>query len=170
MRDYLYIWHDPRRKFVIASGIQFADLAPYSSAAGGLLLLAHGYGDAMNDQPSRFDYVPHAQVEQAKQDDVYSWGDICWVDYAGPTFPALTKREVAELLYFKHFGEPFKNVGFQSLRNRFLAVGHDDGWFLKVYYKSWSDMAALLGQLEFFRSLGSRATLLRRGAHAYWID
>jgi hypothetical protein len=170
MRNYLYIWHDPNRQFVVTSGPQFKDLAPYSSAAGGLLLLAHSYAEATHDQRSGFDYVPVSQIERARQDDVYSWGDICWVDYAGPSFPTLTKSEVAELLYFKHTGEPFQNIGFQSLRNRFLAVGHDDGWFLKLYYESWSDMAALLGQLKFFRSLDSRATLLRSGAGAFWID
>ena len=171
MRDYLYLWHDPKRHLLIASGIELKDLAPRASASGGFLLLTHDYADAIYDPTSKFDYVAASDIPALITEDVYSWGDICWADYAGDSFPALTKRDVAELLYFEHTGELLDGrIALPSLGNRFLARGHDDGWFLSLYYDSWSSMVDLLEQLELLRSVEGRTKVLSGRSGAFWID
>ena len=171
MRDYLYLWHNPKRRMLVASGIELKDLAPLASSGGGLLLLRHGYTDATHDPSSRFDHVAASDIKALIDENVYSWGDFCWADYTGDSFPALTKQEVAELLYFGHTGELLEErIGLPSLGNRFLARGHDDGWFLNLYYDSWSDMIHLLDQLELLKGVNGRSALLSGEHGAFWID
>lgn len=170
MRDYLYIWHDSDQRFVVTSGIELKDLAGSTDAAGGLLLLAHGYSDASFDYSSRFDYVPRNELELLKEVDAYSWGDVCWTDYAGEAFPELTPQEIAELLYFRHTGKLFGRTTFPNLKNKFLFSGHDDGWFLKIYYDSWADVAELLAPLPFLQNLAIQERVLDGRSGSFWID
>ena len=171
MRDYLYLWHDPTRHLLIASGIELKDLAPPASASGGFLLLTHDYADAIYDPTSKFEYVAASDIQSLINEDVYSWGDICWADYAGDSFPALTKRDVAELLYFEHTGELLDGrIALPGLGNRFLARGHDDGWFLSLYYDSWPTMIDLLDQLELLGSAEGRNKFLSGRSGAFWLD
>jgi len=171
MRDYLYFWHEPKDHFIVASGIHFKDLAPSLSKAGGVLLLSHEFWEAPHDPNSGFDYVTASALEPLCLENIYSWGDFRWIDYADPHHPSqMTKQEVAEVLYFRHRSEPFSNIEIPSLKNRFLAYGHDDGWYLKIYYSAWSDMRDLLAQLKWNWSTDARSRILAGGQCAVWID
>jgi hypothetical protein len=79
------------------------------------------------------------EIPKVVGENIYSWGDFCWVDYNTENFPHLTKREIAELLYFGHKAEPLNEVRIPSLNNKYLFYAHDDGWFLKLYYVNWDD-------------------------------
>lgn len=170
MRDYLYFWHDSEQRFLVASGIELKDLVDPTNVAGGLLLLAHGYSAASFDCSSRFEYVPRNELALLKEADAYSWGDVCWTDYAGDSFPDLIPQEIAELLYFRHTGKPFGRVGFPNLRNKFLFSGHDDGWLLKIFYDSWGDVAELLAHLPLLQNLAIRERVLGGSTGSFWID
>ena len=171
MRDYLYIWHDPESRFIVASGIELKDVAPRMGARGGLLFLTHKF-EAINRSPStRFDYLPATEMKLLLEKDVYSyysWGDICWVDYSNPSISSLTMQVVAELEYFKREGKPFQDVALHGLENRFLACAHDDGWFLQIFYNSWEDMLELLDDLKPFKKSGVGNKISSGGA--YWIE
>jgi hypothetical protein len=170
MRDYLYLWHDPGQRRVVASGIELKDLAECTGAGGGLLLLAHEYSEASFDFSSRFDYVPRNELALLKEVDAYAWGDICWTDYAGDSFPPLAPQDIAELLYFRHTGKPLGRVSFPSLRNKLLFSGHDDGWFLKIFNDLWPDVVELLAPLPLLQDLAVQDRVLDGRTGSFWID
>lgn len=41
--DYLYLWHDPKSRSVVASGLSFADIAPSLEGVSVLVLLKHSW-------------------------------------------------------------------------------------------------------------------------------
>jgi hypothetical protein len=170
MRDYIYIWHDPKNRFVVASGIQLKDVAAAMSVNGGLILLVHDFADAFWDPSSRFDFVPNFRIEALQAEDAYRWGDVCWVDYDHKSFPTISKKDISDLLYFRHTGEPYQEIRMPSVGNRFLATGHDDGWYLKIYYTEWPDIVDILGDLPLLASKEAQSTILTGKSGAFWVD
>ena len=170
MRNYLYIWHDPEQHLIVASGTEFTDLVDHISLSSGLILLSHGYDDANYDKSSRFDFIEKNDIRELQNADIYSWGDFCWVDYNSETFPFISKEEIAELLYFSHMAEPIKNIIYPSLKNKFLCYSHDDGWFLKLYYKNWNDINALVKSLNITCNKDELINSLLSQKHALWVQ
>ncbi|MCE5199414.1 MAG: hypothetical protein ABFD54_03840 [Armatimonadota bacterium] len=170
MRDYLYIWNDPVNRFIVASGIEFRDLADRVGSDGGLVLLESGagfFGDYIEqDKLTEFVYVPRSSIPELAKQDIYSWGNFCWVDYRGESFPALPDQEIAELLFFNHMAKPLDRLALPSLGNKHLCDIHDDGWYLKLFYSSWDDIIALIGA----RYPQLNLSELRTGKIAYWLS
>jgi hypothetical protein len=175
MRDYLYLWNDPARNFIVASGIAFEDVTPLLVPDHGLVLLAHGDPNAArHDSKSRFAFVPPDAVSSLSSEEIYSWGDFCWVDFAGRYLPEIGKRDIAELLYFCHMAEPLGKGEVSVLRNRFMCWAHDDGWYLKLYYNDWVHVTRLVTPiLDRLRVPNDARQLLddiRRAINAWWIS
>jgi hypothetical protein len=170
MRDYLYIFNDPKDKFILASGIEFRVLANHISGRG-LVLLKHEYPDAGFDFQSRFEYLPSTDIEELSKENIYGWGDFCWVDFiSNPPFH-LEKRTISELLYFAHTAEPLNTSVFDEFKNKFLCYIHDDGWYLKLYYNNWDDVNVLLRDV--LPRLGVNSSIIREieiGDEAFWIS
>jgi hypothetical protein len=170
MRDYLYIWHNKDSKFIVSSGIEYRDVSSQISETSGIILLNHDSDDFEYDELSRFEFVPQDQLSVLTKEDIYSWGDFCWVDYNTETFPNIPKNEIAELLYFGHQGEPFGDIRIPSLKNKYLYYAHDDGWFLRLYYKKWDDIVQSIDSIEFSFDKKKLANLLSTSSNAYWIS
>ena len=169
MRKYLYIWHVPEQHLIVASGIEFTDLVDHITLSSGLILLSHGYYNANYDKSSRFDFIEKNDIRELQSKDIYSWGDFCWVDYNSESFPKISKKEIAELLFFSHMAEPFENIIYSSLKNKFLCYSHDDGWFLKLYYKNWNDINALIKSLNISCNKDELIKSLISQRHAFWV-
>jgi hypothetical protein len=170
MRNYLYIWHKKEQQFIVASGIEFADISGYISLSSGLILLSHCFDDAKFDKNSRFDFIGQKGIRELSNEDIYSWGDFCWVDYDSESFPKISKKEIAELLYFSHMAEPFKSIIYPSLKNKFLFYSHDDSWFLKLYYKNWNDINDLISALNISCDKDKLINSLISQRHALWVQ
>jgi len=56
-------------------------------------------------------------------------------------------------------------VSVRGLGNRFLTYIHDDGWFLKAYYRDWVDAEAVLVKILPALLISS----LEAGDHAVWL-
>lgn len=169
MRNYLYIWHDAHEQFIVASGIEFKDFVPTLRGVGGVLLI-DGKSDTANyDVRSGFPIVMQSGLPLLAREDIYSWGNYVWVDFSEASCPNIADSEIAELLFFGHRGRPLRAHDFPSLRNRFMASIHDDGWYLKLYYSRWEDMQEFLeGSIPL--ELGSLDIHeLRQGVSAYWL-
>jgi hypothetical protein len=170
MRDYLYIWHDSEHQFIVASGLEFKDLQKGLSTTGGVVLIDHQSDTATYDRESGFHFTSSSALSELVAEDIYSWGNFAWADYVGATLPSLTKEEIAELLYFAHKAEPLCGNALPHLRNNFLGYAHDDGWYLKLYYKDWDKAAELLAA-AIPMSLGRLSTSeLRKGKTAFWLQ
>lgn len=95
-----------------------------------LILLKHQFEDARRNIHSGFDYVTSQEIDGLTEDDVYGYGDFCWVDVQKEEdLDRLTKLQIAELLTFAHLAEPLH----VTPKARFAYYAHDDGWFNKLY-------------------------------------
>ena len=63
-----------------------------------------------------------------------------------------------------------QHVELAVLRGHFLAFAHDDGWYLKLLYTAWDDVAALLAG-AIAPALGTLdMDALQRGGDGYWLQ
>ena len=170
MRDYLYLWHDPARRVLVCSGIEFGDVVRHIGATSGYVLLKHDFDDAVYDPASGFECATSDDVRGLDQRHIYRWGDVSWADYEGDSLPSLSDDSISELLFFRHKGRPLRNTAIPGLNNKFLAAGHDDGWFLKLFYVSWSDVRQLLSGLSLIDTFRDKQKLLAGDACSLFID
>jgi hypothetical protein len=168
MRDYLYLWHDFEQHALVASGIEFKDLLPSLSPQSGLLLLEHQSETAVHDSASTFSFVDVAGLPALAAEDIYAWGNFVWADYALQEAPCVSDDDVAELLFFARKARPLRNIALPTLRNKFLAYAHDDGWYLRLYYADWQTLEEFLVRLVPTFSAG-HLSQLKHGDHGSWI-
>ena len=169
MRDYLYIWHDPAQRMLIASGMQLRDFLPALEAGGGVLLLKGDATAARLDARSGLPHVPRPHLAALAGEDAGAWGSHAWADYPHAALPALDGTAVAEARYFARHGQPLREPRIAAVGNRFLAWAHDDGWYLKLFYSAWDDAAQLLAS-AIPAALGTLDLLaLRLGDGGYWL-
>lgn len=169
MRDYLYIWHEPQQQFVVASGIEFRDFVPTLRDNGGVLIIEGRSEVADNDTNSGFDFVAPSRLPQLAKENIYSWGNFAWADYAASVVPSIGDDGIAEILFFGHRGRPLNTPEIPKLQNRFLVYAHDDGWYLKLYYTNWNDVGNFLSTLIQPTVGVLDIALLKDGGNAYWL-
>lgn len=169
MRHYLYIWHDPAEQMIVASGIEFRDLLPALLDAGGVLLLK---GDARVAQTGML-HVPRQQLPTLASEDIAAWGSHAWADYAddaAAVLPPPDDARLAEARYFARHGTPQHQPRIAVLRNRFIAYAHDDGWYLKLFYSAWSDVADFLAAAVPAAIGALDMAALQRGDAGCWLQ
>lgn len=172
MRDYIYIFNNNKEKYIIASGIEFKDFV-FLLKNKNLILLEHGYTKYKFDQKTQFYYILTNGIKNITKDNIYSYGNFTWVDFDNSKkLSSLKDKEIAELLFFSHMGNPYRHIHFKALGNKFLCFSHDDGWYLKLYYYKWSDISILLKKLLSKLSLSKTDEIIskiKHGQNAFWI-
>ncbi len=79
--------------------------------------------------------------------------------------PASFEADVAAMLDHRAALTPLP-----SLRSRFLAFAHDDGWYFEFFYAAWDDVAAMLAAV-IPPALGTLdMDALQRGGDGYWLQ
>lgn len=152
---------------LVASGLEFCDFLPALADAGGVLLLK---GDA-RVAPAGVLQVPQRQLAALAGEDIAAWGSHAWADYAGAVLPPLDAAGLAEARFFARHGQPQRQPRIAALGNRFIVYAHDDGWYLKLFYSAWSDVAALLaGAIPPALGTPDMAALQRGGAGCWLQD
>ncbi|WP_215409367.1 hypothetical protein [Janthinobacterium sp. JC611] len=162
MRHYLYIWHDPAERMLVASGIEFKDVIPPLLHADGIVLRRGSAGTIK--KPAAFQTLARQQLPALAHEDMSGWGSHAWADWRGAA-PASLDADVAAMLDHRGALAPLP-----ALHSRFLAFAHDDGWYLKLLYAAWGDVAALLagGIPPALGALDMDA--LQRGGDGYWLQ
>jgi hypothetical protein len=166
VRHYLYIWHDPAERMLVASGIEFRDFMPALGKAGGIVLRKGSAGTAR--KPAAYQTLARPQLPGLAHDDMHAWGSHAWADWQDDCQgkpPACRDADVAAMLDHRGALAPLP-----ALRGRFLAFAHDDGWYLKLSYAAWDEVAAFLaGAIP--PALGTLdMDALQRGGDAYWLQ
>ncbi|WP_101481269.1 hypothetical protein [Janthinobacterium sp. 61] len=166
MRHYLYIWHEPAERMLVASGIEFKDFIPALGKADGIVLRTGSAGTAR--KPGRYQTLARQQLPAMAHEDLYACGSHAWADWHRDCQgkpPASLEADVAAMLDHRGALTPLP-----SLRSRFLAFAHDDGWYLKLFYAAWDDVAAMLtGVIP--PALGTLdMDALQRGGDGYWLQ
>ncbi|NHQ92317.1 hypothetical protein [Janthinobacterium lividum] len=161
MRHYLYIWHDPAERMLVASGIEFKDCIGALGEAGGIVLRKGSAGTAR--KPAPWQTLAWQHLPALAQENLYDCGSHAWADWRGAP-PTPGDADVGAMLDHRGALAPLP-----ALQGSFLAFAHDDGWYLKLFYAEWDDTAALLaGAIP--PALGVLDMVaLEQGDDGYWL-
>lgn len=168
LRDVVYINTDTEKGLVKFYGIQFKDFIRCTpNPIDNALLLKHEYWSEKYHMPSRFMYTTEENISDLIQEDIYNYGDFCWVDFDEEKSLDLMKpQEVAELLYLGHKYIPLESAFFPSLNNQYAYCAHDDGWICLLYCRDIKDFSHVITNY-IIRSL---STLKRRKIYQFSDD
>lgn len=149
IQDLIYVHLNQTDQYVMSYGIEFAEFAAaFSGSLSHLLLLKHRFDDADFNMHTQLEYCPDERINKLAAEDVYSYGDFCWIDFIEEdVLNELTGQEIAELLYLGHQKQHLKLPFYNKLGNRFVYLAHDDGWFNKTYYRSFKDFFQVLSEV-----------------------
>ena len=149
IRDLIYVHLNQTDQYVMSYGIEFDEFAAaFSGSLNHLLLLKHRFDDADFNMHTLLEYCPEDRIKKLAGEDVYSYGDFCWIDFIEEeVLNELSGQELAELLYLGHQKQHLKLPFYNKLGNRFVYLAHDDGWFNKIYYRSFKDFFHLLSEV-----------------------
>jgi hypothetical protein len=148
IRDLVYVHLNQGDQYVMSYGIEFAEFAAaFSGSLNHLLLLKHRFEDADFNMHTLLEYCPEERIHSLAVDNVYGYGDFCWIDFSEEALlNELTGQEIAELLYLGHQKQHLKHPFYNKLANRFVYLAHDDGFFNKTYYRSFKDFFHVLSE------------------------
>lgn len=175
-RDLIYVSRPHADDlFCYAYGIEFAEfLSGVKPPLANLLLLNHRFDAAKWNPHTGLEYVTAAEIGRLIEDDVYGYGDFCWVDVERKEdLNRLTRPQIAELLLFGHLAETLDDLPLA----RFAYYAHDDGWFNKTYFAVAEDYAGMLSgvvrsKLSLFagQELNDLPETVQTGIMAYATD
>ncbi|MCD9024161.1 hypothetical protein [Cohnella silvisoli] len=145
IRDLIYVSSEYQTNCFYSYGVEFHEFMDcVDNRPENLLLLKHNFDSAQLNQYSRFDYVTKQEINELIEDNVYCYGDFCWVDFSKEEdLDALSNNHIAELLFFGHLAKPLHNIP----KERFAYFAHDDGWFNKLYVTELNDYEILLARI-----------------------
>lgn len=163
VRDLIYVHLNQADQYVLSYGIEFEEFAAaFSGSLNNLLLLKHRFDDTEFNMHTLLEFCPDERVNKLAEEDVYRYGDFCWIDFLEEEgLNELTGQEISEILYLGHLKHHLKVPFYSKLSNRFVYLAHDDGWFNKIYYRSFKDffhllsvgISSKLGKLKFEKSV-----------------
>jgi hypothetical protein len=144
-RRKIYIKITPERNKIVYSGIEFAEFMRYlQQPIENLLLMKGDY--CGNRYEHNFELIEgYEYVEEFTKENVYNYGNFCFVDYiSADNIAMLSDNQIAELLYLSHMFKPLASPFFKTMQNRFAYLAHDDGWYCKLYCTRLDDFADVL--------------------------
>lgn len=145
LRTKIYAKVTPKNHEIVYSGIEFIEFIKFlSPPIENLILIKGDYWG--NKQDHNFELLEgQEQIEKLSEENIYNFGDFCFVDYlkSGDT-AGLSDQQIAELLYIAHIGKPLDSPFFTSLQNRFVYLAHDDGWYCKLFCRRLDNFITVL--------------------------
>jgi hypothetical protein len=130
-------------------GIEFAEFAvSVPEKLNNLLLLKHRFDEGDFNLHTLHEFVPADKVSKLIEEDVYGYGDFCWIDFEEVEgLNQLPGQELAELLYLSHLKEHLRLPFYNHLNNKYAYLAHDDGWFNKTYYRDMNAFYYMVGNV-----------------------
>lgn len=147
MKNYsIYVRIDEEQNLVHTSGVIFKEFVKGLNIANKDYLILAGFPNNCSfNMNLLLEYVPKEMAEAFINENVYHYGDFCWVDYTDKQqLEYLTNEELAELLYMSHKKEPLHCFKIKSLNNKYAYLCHDDGWWNNVYMENVSEYKGVL--------------------------
>jgi hypothetical protein len=113
-----------------------------------LLLLKHKFDDGYFNMHTLLHYASAEIIPQLVDDDVFRYGDFCWVDFSDEEdLDEMEGQSLAELLYLSHAKSPLRPPFYRILGNQYAYLAQEDGYFNKTYYKHWEHFYGMLGDV-----------------------
>ncbi|MBP2001388.1 hypothetical protein J2Z69_002431 [Paenibacillus shirakamiensis] len=153
IRELIYVnKHEIDDACFYSHGIEFYEfMSCVESRPDNLILLQHQFDNADWHHRSRFDYVTKEEINELIEDNVYRYGDFCWVDVkTEEELDQLDDQQIAELLFFGHLAKPLHKIPMA----RFAYYAHDDGWFNKLYVASVEEYKVILSKVLVLKLVG----------------
>lgn len=144
--DFYYLRVDSAKNEVFTYGATFLEFYTFIPLKPQNLLLmkANFWGGKWN-MNTRFEYVENAGMKDLLEDNVYNYGDFCWVDFnRKEELDAITPAELSELLYVSHKFEPLNSPFYERLNNTYTYLAHDDDYWTKIFLKDTNDYKKVL--------------------------
>ncbi|MEK3889598.1 hypothetical protein [Bacillus sp. FSL K6-3431] len=148
-RELIYVHMNHPEKYVLTYGIEFPEfLKGLPIKLSNLLLLRHNFDDGHFNMHTMLDYVDYEMTPKLAAEDVYGYGDFCWIDFEEEeNLNQLNGQEMAELLYLGHYKDHLRSPFSGKISNQVVYLAHDDGWYNKTYYRSWNYFYSMLGNV-----------------------
>lgn len=145
-RDVFYLNAFPAKKEIIYYGLEFREFLKYAPVKiDKMLLLKPQNYTSGRDSKTNFEIIEKKEIEVFSEEDIYEYGDFCWVDFDDRNHvEKLQPEEIAELLYLGHMFIPIKSPFFEKINNRYTYIAHDDGWFCRLYCKYFEDFQEVI--------------------------
>lgn len=146
LRDVFYINGFPENNEIVYYGMEFKEFYKFSPMKlNNILLLKSEYNGSRDSAKWNMTMVSEDEIDNLLSEDIYSYGNFCWVDYANDDcIEHMQPQEVAELLYLGHMFSPLKSPFIESIKNRYAYLAHDDGWFCRLYCQRYSDFSEII--------------------------
>lgn len=140
-RHFYYVVSDFETNKIFSCGATFSEFMEFIKIKPTNILLLEAYfGNGKYHKDIKFDYVDGGNMKEFINDDVYSYGNFCWVDYNDISLlDNMNKLEIAELLYIRHKFEPLYEAHINWLNNNYLYMAHDDDYWTKIYMRNIHD-------------------------------
>jgi hypothetical protein len=107
-------------------------MAALPSPITNMLLLKHNYWGKAMEIKSNLERVIGENINEFMKEDVYNFGDFCWVDFNNEhNLDKLEPIEVAHLLYLGQMKKPIDTPFFDKIDNRFAYCAHDNSKILE---------------------------------------
>jgi hypothetical protein len=146
LRDIFYINGFPENNEVVYYGMEFKEFYKYSPVkVNNILQIKSEYWGSGYSSKCNMTTVREEDMNELLCENIYSYGDFCWVDYdEDKNLELLQPQEIAELLYLGHMFSPVNSPFFESIKNRYAYLAHDDGWFCRLYCQRYSDFSEII--------------------------
>lgn len=140
LRDFYYININREKNEVFSCGAQFSEFIEFVFLKPINILLLKGCFYAGKWHDTGFEYVDSENMNKLIEDNVYNYGDFCWVDFNDKnSIDAITPIELSELLYISHRFIPLHTPFFNRLNNNYVYLAHDDDYWTRIYMKNIQD-------------------------------
>lgn len=136
LRDVFYINANLEEQYFIYYGMEFHEFIQYCPVNLENLLITDGQYIANGFNVHWFfeTAVGKEGILELAREDIYGLGNFHWIDYNNEEdLNQCTPEEKAEVLYLSHFGKPLNSPFFDRIKNQFVYLAHDDGWYCKLY-------------------------------------
>ncbi|KWZ85285.1 hypothetical protein HMPREF3213_00457 [Heyndrickxia coagulans] len=145
-RELIYVHANEVNHYVLLHGICFYEFYHAFPNLTNLLLLRHQFEAGTVNLHTLFEYADEETIGRLLEEDIYSYGDFCWVDFEDEEgLDLLEGYEIAELLYLSHMKHHLRMPFYRKLNNHFVYLSQDDGYYSKIYFRSFRDFYAMLG-------------------------
>lgn len=146
IRDVFYINAYPINNEIVYYGLEFKEFINFlPTNLQNILLIKSEYFGAGYKVKYNFETVNKDEIQEFLKDDIYGYGDFCWVDFDNnDIIDKLEPFEVAELLYLGHMFSPVKSPFFEKIKNKYTYLAHDDGWFCRLYCRNLNDFCEVM--------------------------
>lgn len=149
------------RNRVFATGIPFSDfIEGIPVKPENLLLMSSYFYNGKLEKNTGFEYVDRPLFEQLSADDIAGYGNFSWVDFENVAdLEEVTEVEISEMLYADYRGKALKSPFFDSVRNRYMYLAHDDDWMCTLYMRTVRDYRYVIAQRLQREIMGRRKTI-----------